>query len=123
VTWATVAGDPDAEAAWKREQRDAKPTSETRQRNASLQKRTERRPELLDTYNEHDKYTVVDADREAFAKKIKEQKLNDEDLAKPNSGANFYFLDFENIGGLVSPIIITVEYNDGTKEEDRKSVV
>ena len=119
VTWATIAGDPDAEAAWKRKQRDAKPTSVTRQRNASLQKRTERRPELLDTYNENDKYTVVDADREAFAKKIEKQELNDDELAKLNSGANFYFLDFENIGGLVSPIIITVEYADGTKEDHR----
>ena len=119
VTWATIAGDPDAEAAWKREQRDAMPTSITRQRNATLKKRTERRPELLDTYNANDKYTVVDSDREAFNKKMEQQDLNAEDLAKLNSGANFYFVEFENKGELISPVIITVEYNDGTKEDHR----
>jgi hypothetical protein len=119
VTWATIAGDADAEATWNRKQRDAMPTSMTRQRNATLEKRTDRRPELLDTYNEFDKYTVVDSDREAFDKKMAEQELDDEDRAKLNSGANFYFVDFENKGGLVSPIIITVEYSDGTKEDHR----
>ncbi len=119
VTWATIAGDPDSEAAWKREQRDTMPLSKTRERNAHISKRTERRPELLDFYNENDKFTVVDSDREGFAKKLGKQELSEEDLAKLNSGANYYFVEFENIGGLVSPIIITVEYNDGSKEDHR----
>lgn len=119
VTWSTIAGDADAEAAWKRKQRDDMPMSVTRQRNADIQKRTERRPELLDFYNENDKFSVVDSDREAFDKKMAKQELSAEDQAKLDSGANFYFVEFDNIGGLISPIIITVEYSDGSKEDHR----
>jgi hypothetical protein len=35
------------------------------------------------------------------------------------SGLNFYVVDLKNIGGLVMPVILEIEYADGTREELR----
>ncbi len=42
----------------------------------------------------------------------------DEKLAL-KGGANFYLVDLKNIGGLVMPVILEIEYSDGKKEELR----
>ena len=36
-----------------------------------------------------------------------------------NSGLNFYVVDLRNVGGLVMPVLLKLEYTDGTSEELR----
>ena len=75
-------------------------------------------PDVRDFYDENDVYTVTnkernaynsfldgleDWEREAFERAVTEDK-------------NYYVLEFSNIGGLVMPIILGLEYTDGATE-------
>ncbi|MEO0412120.1 MAG: M1 family metallopeptidase [Pseudomonadota bacterium] len=84
----------------------------------------ERFPETADFYNENDKFTVSNADRntywtqqnepvdkgglEAWEKQALDQALKDDDF--------IYFVDFANKGGLVMPIPLNIGYGDKTTE-------
>src|SRR5262249_12935441 len=45
--------------------------------------------------------------------------LTPERKALLKNALNFYVLDVKNVGGLVSPVILEVEYEDGSREEQR----
>jgi len=65
--------------------------------------------------------TFARVDADTFDKLIKKDeeipsKLSKEELELLNSGKHFYQLDFENIGGLVMPLIIEATFTDGTTE-------
>ncbi|MEM9169314.1 MAG: M1 family metallopeptidase [Pseudomonadota bacterium] len=84
-----------------------------------------RYPELADFYNENDPFTVSNADKnvywvmrnapveegglEEWEKKALDQAIADDDF--------IYFMDFENIGGLVMPIPLKLTYADGSTAE------
>ncbi|WP_107039576.1 M1 family metallopeptidase [Brumimicrobium mesophilum] len=76
--------------------------------------RLERRPELADYYNNQNPYSIESADKEDFEKL--NNSLSREDRELLNKGLHFYELNFENIGGLVMPLIIKAEFTDGTEE-------
>ncbi len=105
-------GDPDQKAERDRAEEDAVRDSVSVQRNADLPKRVEARPELLDFYNEYDKFEVFDDDREKFKKLVDE--LDDRQRELLASAKNFYLVNLENRGGLVMPVILEVTYEDGT---------
>jgi len=79
----------------------------------------ERNPKVKDFYDEHDKFTVTNkernkhqsylknlepAERRALARAIKEDK-------------HYYMLEFSNLGGLVMPILLELNYKDGSKQD------
>ena len=74
--------------------------------------RTEESPELQDFYNKYDALAVTQADRQAYDKYLAE--LSADEKALLNSDLLFYKLTFENIGGLVMPLIIKADFEDGT---------
>ena len=78
----------------------------------------DRHPELRDFYNENDQFTASAADRNAHTELL--DSLEDweyEALARAIEDDDFvYFVDFENIGGLVSPLPLLIEYADGSEE-------
>ncbi len=118
VTLATIdTGDPETEAAYKRAEKAATPRSLTDIRNADVVRRVERNPDLLDFYNEHDEFTVTPADRKAHAKLLEDLKPWEKELL--SLGSKLYFIDFVNEGGLVMPLILGIDYADGTQEELR----
>ena len=93
--------------------------SQRRNREEGLKPRLKRFSDLEDFYNENDKFTVTNADRNKFKKfydglKDWERKAYDRAM---KDGKYLYFVDFENIGGLISPLPVTVEYANGTSEE------
>jgi hypothetical protein len=75
---------------------------------------TEKKPELEDFYNKRDIYKVDPLDVKEYDE-LKD-KLSEKDIELLNSGKHFYELQFENIGGLVMPLIIQVSFADGTEE-------
>jgi hypothetical protein len=108
---------PDTEEAWERALENEKPTFISNLRNKGHWLRTNDKPELLDFYNEHDKFTATNAARNKYNKKHKGLKDWEKELLTNKS--NFYIIDFENIGGLVMPILLDVTYADNSKESIR----
>ncbi len=110
-------GNPYTDKAQDRADRDAEVQTLSQQRNKDLPKRIDEFPELRDFYNEFDELNVTDADREQYEKFL--AKLDDDEKEMLNSQANFYVVDLQNVGGLVMPVILKIEFEDGTEEELR----
>jgi len=108
------AGDPDETAETQRIERDAQPKSISQQRNAELTKRVDLQPGLKDFYNDYDDLQVGEDDRKAFRKFVDGLDADEQKLLKRKS--NFYVVSFRNLGGLISPIILHVDYEDGSDE-------
>ncbi|ATZ73814.1 aminopeptidase [Idiomarina sp. X4] len=109
--------DPEIEKAWQQEQKEQEPTSLTTKRNADVNYKIHQQPHLADFYNEHDEFTVTNADRNEYSELLK--GLSDEQKEMLKNGSNFYVLDFSNQGGLVMPILLDLHYEDGSKEHVR----
>lgn len=121
---------PEIEKAWEREQQQAEPTYRFGAKNeaAGLVPRTERYPELKDLYAENDEFTVTNKDRNGFDEFLEGLvDKNDSDPEWPRrvyeravaENANYYILEFSNLGGLVMPVILGITYADGSEEELR----
>ncbi|WP_317040955.1 M1 family metallopeptidase [Flammeovirga pacifica] len=109
--------DPKVEVAKKKAERDNQPKQITTIHNEEikLETRVDKRPELKDFYNSYD---PLDADIEDYDNYKKYQsKLNKKDKEWLASKHFVYQLDFENVGGLVMPIIVELQYADGTSDK------
>ncbi|HIG31632.1 MAG TPA: M1 family peptidase [Verrucomicrobiales bacterium] len=109
--------DPDIEKPLKKAEREEDPQTFSQKRNVPLKKRADIYPHLLDFYNDFDELDVTDDDRKQFEKQMK--KLDDKDKALLKSPMNFYLVDFENLGGLLMPVIFDLKYENGSSEEIR----
>ncbi|MDN4054589.1 M1 family metallopeptidase [Massilia sp. YIM B02763] len=110
--------DPEVEKAWQRAQKDAQPVSITDQRNkGTLARRVDTHPELKDFYNEHDDFTVTNKDRNKYAETV--EGLEDWEKALLKEGKHLYLVDFSNIGGLVSPLVLEIQLRSGKKTIER----
>jgi hypothetical protein len=110
--------DPEIEKAWKKAQHDAEPISITDQRNqGTLPRRVDAHPELKDFYNEHDAFTVTNHDRNKYNEAIGD--LEDWEKALLKEGKHLYLVDFSNVGGLVTPLILEITLASGRKYVER----
>ena len=113
-------GDPDSDFPLDREENAVlkpEPIQQIRNRENNIPKRLDVRPQLADFYNENDPFTVSNQDRNdymSFLKKLEpwEQRTLERGLRE---NPYIYFIDFENIGGLVSPLPLIIEYEDASK--------
>jgi hypothetical protein len=80
--------------------------SRVRNREAGIKYAVETDTSLLDFYNKWDRFAVSEEDKAASEK------------LEPY---HFYEIQFENLGGLVMPLIIEWEYMDGSKELEKIS--
>jgi len=71
-------------------------------------------PSLADFYNSYDPYAVTANDQAKYQAYYK--ALSAEEKALVDAGLNYYVLEFKNNGGLVMPIIVKMDYEDGTNE-------
>lgn len=93
------------------------PVSIARNREANIVPRESRVEELRDLYSESDRFTVTNKDRNAAAKAYTtledwersafERALKEQSL--------FYFVDFENLGGVPTPLLLDIYYEDGSQ--------
>ncbi|POY35209.1 aminopeptidase [Solitalea longa] len=117
VNWYKVdSQNPDIEKTAQRKKRDDAPKTMSDQRNQTSikQYRVERFPDLQDFYNKYDALEVTESDRKRYQSFA--GNLNDKEKQLSSSSVNVYLIDFENVGGLVMPIIIQMQYEDGSKE-------
>lgn len=108
---------PDIEKDIRRKERDSMPESNSDTRNKEIVKRDARYPELKDFYSNYDDLDVTPEDRESYERFFK--SLSDEEKDLVATKRYFYLISFENIGGLVMPIIFDAEFEDGTKQHVR----
>tara|TARA_B100001750_G_C15487410_1_gene589133 strand:- start:964 stop:1971 length:1008 start_codon:yes stop_codon:yes gene_type:complete len=69
---------------------------------------------LVDFYNQYDPFEVSILDRVEYENYLK--RLDAADVAILESDKHFYELTFENVGGMVMPLILEFEFENGTKE-------
>jgi hypothetical protein len=110
-------GDLDRDATLAKADRDEEPEGVSKARNAGLDRRTDDFPELLDFYNEFDDLDVTPEDRRRYERFLK--RLEDDEGNFIGRNELFYVVNFHNEGGLVMPLILQIDYEDGTSEELR----
>ncbi len=88
-----------------------------RNRTAIAQSVIEKDPALQDFYNKHDPLQVSVLDQEDFEKY--RTALDESEKALLQQSSNYYEIHFSNRGGLVTPLILEFELEDGTKIEKR----
>lgn len=108
---------PEIENKLKQDKRDNAPESLSKKRNKSLLQRANIYPELKDFYNTYNSLDVTASDLKTFEKFF--GKLKEEERKLMETKYNFYQVTFKNIGGLVMPVILEINYEDGSKEELR----
>ena len=112
-------GDPDADAPLDRlEAAQDKPVPVTVLRNQDEGRvpRESRIQDLEDLYSSNDRFTVTNKERNEATKAYKKlEPWEQAVLARAlEEDPMFYFLDFENVGGVPSPIPLEINYEDGS---------
>ena len=113
------AQDP-AEAAERERQRRAAERPDVgsaRNRRDIPQTRTEAQPHLDDFYSGYDDLAVRPWDEAAYEETL--ATLDPDERQALRSGTTLYELDLRNVGGLVMPVIVELEFEDGTREVRR----
>jgi len=113
--------DPDVEYALSRkEHADEVPETLAQIRNREEGRETylEKHPELADFYNDKDRFTPSNKDRNEYTKMLDAlEEWEFETLKRAVAENDFvYFMDFENIGGLPSPLPLLITNADGTED-------
>lgn len=90
---------------------------ETRNKKEIEKTYSENDPKILDFYNNYDPFKVTLVDQEEYDKY--KAKLTEEDIKILESDYNYYEIEFENIGGLVMPLVLNFKFKDGSSKEIR----
>jgi hypothetical protein len=112
--------DPDIDFNRLRQEELDKPMSLTDERNKAEGQElwVERFPDVTDFYDENDRFTVTNKERNKYKKFLKKlkpwEKIAFERAVKEDQ--NYYVLEFSNKGGLVMPIILELTFADGSVE-------
>ncbi len=111
---------PDIDFARLRDIELNKPTSLFVERNKALNTELwiDRNKDITDFYDDNDRFTVTNKERNAYQKFLKglkpwERKVLDRAVEEDN---NYYVLEFSNLGGLVMPILLELTYADGSTD-------
>ncbi|MCU0339485.1 MAG: M1 family metallopeptidase [Spirosomaceae bacterium] len=72
----------------------------------------EKNPDMKDFYNSYDPYKVTDADKKRYEAYL--ASLTPDERKLVESGLNFYTLKVKNKGGLPMPVIVKMQFEDGT---------
>ena len=67
---------------------------------------------MKDFYNRYDPYAVTDEDKKKYQDYL--ATLTPEERAMAEAGTNFYTLSLKNKGGIPMPVIVRMEFEDGT---------
>ena len=78
---------------------------------------TQKDDRLRDFYNSYNPYQVSEGEMKSYEMLL--EALTPEEKALIDKGYHFYELTFNNVGGLVMPIILKMTHADGTERIDR----
>lgn len=108
---------PETEKTLSKQQKADEPVTLSQERNKSLPKLVDANPDLKDFYNSYDPLDITERDKQEYQKLI--ATLDEDEKTALRGGVNFYLVDLRNIGGLVMPVILDIEYADGAKKQLR----
>ena len=93
--------------------------TQRRNREEGLKTRLSKFKDLNDFYTENDKFTPTNKDRNKYKSFIDGLDDWERDAYEKalDDGKFLYFVDFENIGGLISPLPLTLTFANGKTEE------
>ncbi|HEX5005528.1 MAG TPA: M1 family metallopeptidase, partial [Hyphomonadaceae bacterium] len=114
--------DPNVEqplARERRQQRQPEPPTVAGNKAQGLQTYVERHPDAKDFYNENDEFAVNNKDLNEFETYKDGLKEPDKSALEQALRENpfIYFVDFQNVGGIVSPLPLKITYEDGAVRE------
>ena len=90
--------------------------SEMRNKKQIAKTRVEKKPKLADFYTKYDELGVTSTDKKNYSNYLKTLEKSEQEMISKNAKIYFYQVELKNVGGLVMPVIIQFEYEDGTKE-------
>jgi hypothetical protein len=106
---------PDKELAWQKANDEAAPRNISDIRNEKIEiTQDEIDPSLRDFYTEYNPYKSTILDQQEYEKY--RSSLSEEERQLLDAEKHYYQITFENIGGLVMPLIIEFRFKDGTNE-------
>ena len=111
--------DPDIDYPRLRKEEADKPASVIVERNRAEGKTwVERNPEIRDFYDENDRFTVTNKERNKYRKFLADLEDWEREVLERavKEDQHYYVLKFDNLGGLVMPILLELTYADGTTE-------
>lgn len=118
VKWFQVdTKDPEVEKNLAKAKKEKSPKYIGDQRYDAMETMVERDPTMKDFYNTYDPLDVTPEDKEAYERYL--SKLSPDEKAFLEAGYHFYSVKFDNVGGLVMPIILEFQFVDGTAETVR----
>lgn len=105
---------PEISKAEAKKQADAKRNTVARQRDKDYIKESvvDKNPDMKDFYNTYDPYKVTETDKKRYETYL--ASLTPDERKLIESGLNFYTLKLKNKGGLPMPVIVKMQYEDGT---------
>lgn len=111
--------DPVAKNQRKKKEKEQESKNLSKMRNETDIKKTvvEANPDLLDFYNSYDAFQITPKLEKEYREVM--TTFTEKEKALLNSNYNFYEVTFNNIGGLVMPLILEFTFKDGTKEIER----
>ncbi|MFN4147897.1 MAG: M1 family peptidase, partial [Runella sp.] len=115
VQWFAIdSQNPDINKAQAKQEAEAKRQTMARQRDRTDIKQTvvEQNPDMKDFYNSYDPYRVTEADKKRYESYL--ASLSEEERKLVESGLNFYTLKIKNKGGLPMPVIVKMQFEDGS---------
>jgi len=101
----------------KKEKEDKLAITDIRNKEFADETFTQNEPETKDFYSTYDEFKITNEDKRQYDKFL--ASLSDEEKELVNGNYNFYQIDFKNVGGLVMPLILQFEFEDGTYEIQR----
>jgi len=104
----------DKAIARSKDENEAPSISEIRNREDIEKTRVEKDESLKDFYSAYDPNAIDELDQAAYEKTI--EKYDQSELELLKSKKHFYEVEVSNIGGLVMPVILEFEFQDGAKE-------
>ena len=117
VKWYTLdTRNPEVEFPLKKLDEENEPTQSWEQKNRIEIQETivEIDEEANDFYNKYDPYEVTILDMDDFIKYRDSSVVEPQEKRIYNSNLNYYEIKFSNVGGLVMPIILELQYEDST---------
>ncbi|MBB3168875.1 M1 family metallopeptidase [Simiduia aestuariiviva] len=112
---------PDIDFERRRQEEADKPTSLFVYRNKVAGEKTwlEKNKDVRDFYDEHDRFTVTNKERNAYRQLLEDLEPWERDVLERaiKEDKHYYVIDFSNIGGLVMPILLQLTYEDGSVED------
>lgn len=105
---------PEIEKPLKKTKDEAKPMLPIVKGNLEIPKNTDGRDDLVDFYSTYDEYQVLPKEKEAFEKLLKDLEPEEKELLETKF--NFYLVSFKNVGGIITPVPLTIHYEDDSTE-------